>query len=174
MYPGPPGMNSEWAWQQGSRFPMMHHHGMQSPSRSTPALQQSSTSRIHMLQQVSHPASPYRSSSNQSPGPSGDTAKQQWQEQAKAAQSRMMDKTSTPPRSTKGEVTKTGASKSEQVQMLDSLKRPLPDWSGCVEGTKPHLGKRKHLLSVDCGEYMYMLYVHVDYYAGSSSMLLFP
>jgi hypothetical protein len=43
--------------------------------------------------------------------------------------------------------------KSEHAQMLDSLKRPLPDWSGCVEGTKPLLCKRKHLLSVDCGKF---------------------
>ena len=153
IYPGAPGMNSDWAWQQGSRFPtMMHHHGMQSPSRPSPSAQQS-TSRVHMVQHIPHPSSHHRSSSNQSPGPAGDTSRQQWQDQGKSAHSRVSDKTSAPSKTSKSEYAgKSGVNKSEPVQMLDSLKRPLPDWSGCVEGTKPHLAKRKHLLSVDCGK----------------------
>ena len=151
MYPGAHGMNSDWAWQQGSRFPtMMHHHSIQSPNST---VHQLPTSRVHMVQHVSHPAAQHPSSTNQSPGPAGDTTKQQWQDQAKSVHSRVLDKTSAQSRGTKGECsTKTGASKSEHAHMFDSLKRPLPDWSGCVEGTKPQLAKRKHLISVDCGE----------------------
>ena len=37
---------------------------------------------------------------------------------------------------------------SEQAK---ALRRPLPDWSNCVEGTKPQLIKRKRLSAVDCG-----------------------
>lgn len=153
MYPGAPTMNSDWAWQQGTRFPaMMHHHSIHSPSRSSPAVQQSPTSRVHMAQQISHPASQHHCSSNLSPGPAGETPKQHWQEQAKATHPRALDKSSAQSRNTKAEYNKAGSGKSEHTQMFDSLKRPLPDWSGYVEGTKPLLAKRKHLLSVDCGE----------------------
>ena len=34
------------------------------------------------------------------------------------------------------------------------VRRQLPDWSNCVEGTKPQLVKRKRLSAVDCGKYM--------------------
>lgn len=138
------GVNSDWAWQQGTQFSgMMQHHGMQLPSRSIQSVQQSPTSRIH-LQPPTHPASQHSSSANP---PSGEMTKQQWLDHAKAKPS---ERTNTQSRG-KTEY-KTLSSKSDHPQMLDSLKRPLPDWSGCVEGAKPHLAKRKHLLSVDCGE----------------------
>lgn len=153
MYQGVPGMSPDWAWQQGSRFPaMMHHHSMYSPSRPSPSMQLSS-SRLHMAQQSSVLGSQHRSTPTQSPGPGGDTVKQHWQEQTKPAQiPRVVDKTTTPSKSSKSETSsKSGPSKPEHSLMLDSLKRPLPDWSGCIEGTKPVLAKRRHLLSVDCG-----------------------
>ncbi len=34
----------------------------------------------------------------------------------------------------------------------ENIKRRLPDWSGCIEGTSPHLMKRRVLFSGDCGE----------------------
>ena len=39
-----------------------------------------------------------------------------------------------------------------QVAAIDSMRRPLPDWSVCVEGTKPQLVKRRRLFAGDCGE----------------------
>ena len=39
-----------------------------------------------------------------------------------------------------------------QAAAIDSMRRPLPDWSGCVEGTKPQLVKRRRLFSGDCGK----------------------
>ena len=150
IYSGTPGMNADWGWQQGSQFPsMMHHHSVQSPSRTNPALQQSQ--RHPMLQHSSH-AAQHHSSANQHPGIAGDATKQPWQDSAKGSLSRSLDRTNSQTRSTRGEY-KSGSSKSEHTQDFDSLKRPLPDWSGCVEGTKPLLAKRKHLLSVDCGKY---------------------
>ena len=147
LYPTTPGVNSDWAWQHGSQFPgMMHHHGMQLPPRSNQGLQPSATSRIHLLQQPSHPTSQHQSSTNQSPGPGGETTKQQWQEHSKV---KSFDRTVS---SSRGKSEYKASSKSEHAQMLDSLKRPLPDWTSSVEGTKPMLAKRKHLLSVDCGE----------------------
>ena len=150
MYPGTPNINSDWAWQQGSQFPsIMHHHTVQSQSRSNPSMQQAPTSRVQVLQQVSNPASQHHTTSDQSPlGPGSDTTKQQWQDHAKE---RTLDKTNAQSRNTRGDY-KAVVGKSEHTQMFDSLKRPLPDWSGCIEGTKPHLAKRKHLLSVDCGK----------------------
>ena len=144
MYPGAPVMNADWAWPQGSHFPTMMHH--QSPSRANPGFHHSPTSRVHILQQAPHPASQHRSPAIQSPGSTGDI-KQQWQDHTKATKT--FDATNAQIRSTKGEYNMAVASKSEQ---LDSLKRPLPDWSDCIEGTKPVLTKRKHLLSVDCGK----------------------
>lgn len=149
MYPGTPGMNPDWGWQQGPQFPsMMHHHSMQSPSRTNPGLQQSQ--RQHVLQQSSHTSQHH---SNQLPGIAGDTTKQQWQDNTKGSLSRSLDRTNSQTRNAKGEYSKSGSTKSEHTQDFDSLKRPLPDWSGCIEGTKPLLAKRKHLLSVDCGKY---------------------
>ncbi|CAI8056960.1 AT-rich interactive domain-containing protein 1B [Geodia barretti] len=136
------GMNSDWAWQQGAQFSgMMHHHGMQLPSRSSQGVQPSPTSRGHLQQPPPH----LSSSANQSSASGGEVTKP-WLENPKGKQS---DRTNSQSRA-KAEY-KTVSSKSDHPQMLDSLKRPLPDWSGCVEGTKPHLAKRKHLLSVDCG-----------------------
>ena len=36
----------------------------------------------------------------------------------------------------------------------DATKRSLPDWSNCVEGTKPQLMKRRKLYSVHCGKFL--------------------
>ena len=35
--------------------------------------------------------------------------------------------------------------------LSEALKRKLPDWSGCIEGTTPHLMKRRVLYSENCG-----------------------
>ena len=143
-YPTVPGVSSEWAWQQGSHFSgMMHHHPML-PPRSNQGLQ--SLPRVHLLQPSSHPSSHHRSSANQSPGPGGEVSKQQWQDHSKG---KSIDRGLS---SSRSKPDLKGSTKSEHSQMLDSLKRPLPDWSCCVEGTKPQLAKRKHLLSVDCGK----------------------
>ena len=148
MYPGSSAMNSDWAWQQGSQFPnLIHQHSLQSQSRSNPSVQQAPTSRVPLLQQVSNAAAHHHVSSNQSSVEPCDTAKHQWQDHTKGAS----DKIIVTSRSTKGEY-KTVTGKPEHTQMFDSLKRPLPEWNGCVEGIKPVLAKRKHLLSVDCGE----------------------
>ena len=146
------GMNSEWAWQQGSQFSgMMHHHGMPLPSRSSQGVQPSPTSRAHLQQPPSHNPS----SANQPSATTGEATKQ-WLEHPKA---KLSDRTSAHP---KGKTEyKTVLSKADHPQMLDSLKRPLPNWSGCVEGTKPHLAKRKHLLSVDCGKYKQYIIIPV-------------
>ena len=40
---------------------------------------------------------------------------------------------------------------SHASSVADSLKRSLPDWSSCVEGTKPQLVKRRKLFSYHCG-----------------------
>ena len=36
--------------------------------------------------------------------------------------------------------------------LVESLKRSVPDWSNCVEGTKPQLVKRRKLYGFHCGE----------------------
>ena len=41
---------------------------------------------------------------------------------------------------------------SQASTLPESLKRTLPDWSNCVEGTKPQLVKRRKLYSYHCGE----------------------
>lgn len=41
---------------------------------------------------------------------------------------------------------------SKSAEQAKATRRPLPDWSNCVEGTKPQLVKRKRLSAVDCGK----------------------
>jgi len=41
---------------------------------------------------------------------------------------------------------------SHASSMAENLKRSLPDWSNCVEGTKPQLVKRRRLFSYHCGK----------------------
>ena len=158
VYQGAPGMGPEWAWQQGSRFPsVMHHHSsMYSPSRQNSSMQQLSSSRMHTTAQSSVLGSQHRPTSTSS----SDSSKPHWQEQAKPTQSpRAVDKATPPSRSSKSDTTsKSGSSKPDQSQLVDSLKRPLPDWSECVEGTKPVLVKRRHLLSADCGTLIASVY----------------
>ena len=158
MYQGAAGMTHEWAWQQGRYPTMMHHHGMQASSRPSSAML---PSRLHMSQS-GHPTAHHRTSANQSPGPISDMTKQHIQDQVKQAQSRTSEKPPAPSKSSKHETSsKTGPSKTEHGPVLDSLKRPLPDWSGCVEGTKPVLSKRRHLLSMDCGKLFSQLHICV-------------
>ena len=81
---------------------------------------------------------------------------QQSQGQMKASSVKVSGSSSPKP---KLEVPSSGAkglpAKSVEMQAaaIDSMRRPLPDWSGCVEGTKPHLVKRRRLFSGDCGKY---------------------
>ena len=42
---------------------------------------------------------------------------------------------------------------SKAAEQAKAMRRSLPDWSNCVEGTKPHLVKRKRLNAIDCGKF---------------------
>lgn len=164
MHVPPPG--PEWvAWQQHrARFPahmaspmqyMRHQQHQQfSPSPRPTTPQQAA---VLSQMQAHHRASP---SGTRSPsGGDIEGVKIHWQDQMKAAQmAKMLEKSSPRPSShssrseTSTSSNKSTSSRSAHHMILESLKRPLPDWSNCVEGTKPQLVKRRRLFSGDCGE----------------------
>ncbi len=99
---------------------------------------------------------------------SSDSHRSQWQEQSRSSRSNIPipeDKTKAVKVSPKPEAV--SHSKSTPLkEQSENLKRKLPDWSGCVEGTSPQLMKRRVLYSGDCGRSTYCLVcVYADKYA---------
>lgn len=155
------GMPPDWHWQQRSRFPSHLPPHMQSPSYQKHMHPHSTSPRpqIHGHQQAAMLAAmQHHRSSPGHPPTSGnlDPVKIRWQDQRSQA-ARILEKSSPKPmQRLEAPSNKSLTSKpSEPQSLLDSLKRPLPDWRKCVEGTRPQLIKRRRLFSGDCGKYVY-------------------
>ena len=163
-YPGSHGMHPDWLWQQRSRMlsPLPAH--LQSQSLHQRYLQQQSMlhqqhalSSMHQHQQQHRTASNSRSRTG--PHSSAEAVKIQWQEQnrgirptaAHAPEQHEKNRGSikSSPRPELAPHNKGFPSKLQEQS--DSLKSKLPDWSNCVEGTRPHLARRRNLFSGDCG-----------------------
>ena len=141
MPPGP-----EWGWQYRSQFPSPLPPHMQSPMyrQYPPSIRPSTPQQVAIMQQQR--ASPVHV-------PVHDPIKIHWQDQMKAHAAKMAALKAYSHRQEIPTVNKVHPSRSSEQQALaDSQKRPLPDWSSCVEGTKPQLVKRRRLYSGDCGE----------------------
>lgn len=165
-YASPTGMPMppDWHWQQHrSRMLSSLPHHMQPPSpyhQHHMPHRHSSSPRPHPQQLANATSSMQHHRS--SPGQPLDPIKIHWQDQAHSkAQSitKMTEKPSASPKPThRPEVSAENKTlqvrHSEHLSMLEGLKRPLPDWSNCVEGMKPQLVKRRRLFSGDCGEYL--------------------
>ena len=159
-YPGM-GMPPDWPWQHRSRFPSPLPSHMQSPSYQKHMQHYSSSPRSQNLQQATVPMQQHRASpghpSSGHPSATIDAIKIQWQEQNRSAQAAKvaLEKAMAKPvqQSESSPANKTLSSKHyEHLSATESLKRPLPDWNNCVEGTKPQLVKRRRLYSGDCGK----------------------
>ena len=165
-YPGA-GMSADWQWSR-SRFPSPLTSHMQSPVYGRHIPQHAPSPRPQTPQQAAVMAAFHQAHQRASPGhapqqhahgslkPVLDPIQIHWQDQVKSSQmAKMMEKSSPKPSSHPGTpVNKTLPSKPSEQQhsLMESLKRPLPNWSNCIEGTRPQLVKRKRLLSGDCGE----------------------
>lgn len=164
-YASPTGMPMppEWHWhQQQQRSRMLsslpQHMQSHSPYQRHHMPQQSSSPRPLTPQQAS--AINAMQHNRSSPGQPLDPVKIHWQDQihskAQAATKVMGRSGSSPKPSHRPEVVQESKTlpvkHSEHSSALEGLKRPLPDWSNCVEGTKPQLVKRRRLFSGDCGK----------------------
>lgn len=165
--PLPPHMQPHSSFGRGGVVPPGPHPVSSSPR---PLVMHAPSAAIH-----GHSASPSHAS-HMPATPPHDALKIHWQDRFKgmsgssaaaaaaaaAAQAKMHEQLSPKPLLHKAEKGGTPRNMSLQGKPSephpqlrlhhDSLKRPLPDWSNCVEGTKPKLSKRRHLFSGDCGE----------------------
>ena len=164
-YASPTGMPMppEWHWQQQQHRSRMlsslpQHMQTLSPYQRHHMQQHSSSPRPLTPQQAS--AINAMQHNRSSPGQSLDPTKIHWQDQmhSKAqAVAKAQGRPGTSPKPPhRPEITaenKTLPVKHlEHSSALEGSKRPLPDWSNCVEGTKPQLVKRRRLFSGDCGK----------------------
>ena len=169
-YPGAAMSPADWQWSR-SRFPSPLPPHMQSSGYGRHIAQHPASPRLQTPQQAAVMAALHQSQQRASPGHPPqqhmhgphkqilDPIQIHWQDQVKSSQmSKMLEKSLPKPFSAHPGATanKTLPSKpsSEQQQhsLMENLKRPLPNWSNCIEGTRPQLVKRKRLLSGDCGE----------------------
>lgn len=169
-YPGSHGMHPDWLWQQRSRMlsPLPAHLQSQSLQHQRYLQQQSMMQQQHALssmhQQQQHRTVP-NSRSRSHPHSSAEAVKIQWQEQnrgtrtaaahAPEQQEKVRGSIKSSPRSEVAPHDKSFPSKLQEQS--DSLKSKLPDWSNCVEGTRPHLARRRNLFSGDCGTFVNFL-----------------
>lgn len=154
-YPGPPSMGPDWHWnQQRSRVlaPLPAH--LHSSSGAYQRRQQL-IAAMHQHHSASHRGSPGASQSG------SDPIKIHWEQQNKSSSplhvNKIQEKTSAMPKQSlvhKSDATapENKTISSRTMEQAEILKRSLPDWSNCVEGTKPNLVKRRRLFSGDCGE----------------------
>lgn len=165
-YPGSHGMPPEWLWQQHARMlsPLPPH--LQSQSLQHRYLQQQSMLRqqqamaagMQQQQQLHQHQSAANFHSHGYPHSSSEAVKIHWQEQSRGTRTashppehseKNRASTKTLPRPEMTSQNKHYPSKDQ----TDSLKRKLPDWSNCVEGTRPYLARRRNLYSGDCGKF---------------------
>eukprot|EP00731_Ephydatia_muelleri_P032139 Em0023g646a len=163
-YPGH-GIPAEWQqqWRHHNRVTPIPPHMQVQYQRSS----QPSTSPRPLHPQQGGPALPSSSASSttqqQSSSPhQSDVMRAHWQEQqgqGKGASAKLPGSPSPKPKLEVQSPSSLGGSKGQpavksaemQVAAIDSMRRPLPDWSVCVEGTKPQLVKRRRLFAGDCG-----------------------
>lgn len=142
---------------------MQQHHQQQQAMNAAMRHQQQQQAVIAAMQQQQQQQ---QSSQRGSPGApslgSGDHAKmQQWQEQNQLHKNILSAKVpaiSSPKSQLPKHPEMGGESKMQNSKtaiglagLSEMTKRSHPDWSNCVEGTKPQLVKRRKLYSVNCG-----------------------
>ncbi len=144
------GMHPDWSWQAAARsrmlsplpahlqLPTMHQRYMHHQRQQA------------LLQQQQAQVRAYSQSRS-----TADLHRAQWQEQSRNSRGANIptpeEKVKVMKASPKLEAVPHGKSAPLKEQS-ENLKRKLPDWSGCVEGTSPQLLKRRVLFSGDCGE----------------------
>ena len=173
-YPGPPGMSPEWQWRRQQQLQQhrsrvipplpAHLHSSSAAYQSSfhERRQQAMLAALHAQQQQQH-----HMHNRGSPGSipsahsgSSDAIKIHWQDQNRTGSpsqlNKMQEKTSALAKQALGHKMDASSENkslsSKTMEQVEMLKRQLPDWSNCVEGTKPHLVKRRRLFSGDCGE----------------------
>ena len=165
------------ALQQQQLSARSHHHQQQQQAAAAAA----AAASIHQQQQQQqlmlqhranpahhHPPGPSPSSSSMGAGQNHEALRIQWQEQqqqllAKSSAARLLGGEKGRGLHRPGDAPPDGKTaaghkmdhhhqqQQQQQQQQDGLKRMLPDWAGCVEGTKPKLVKRRRLYQNDCG-----------------------
>ena len=178
MYPGPPhGMSPDWNWhqqqqqqqhqrQQMASLPshLQHSHIYQrmQQQQQLNAMRQHQQQQAAMaaMQQASNRGSPSLSSS--SPSLDHHSTKSQWHDASQSHKSmtskvlseKLTSSPKLPPKHPEGgSMDNKGLAVSKSAE-VEGLKRTHPDWTNCVEGTKPQLMKRRKLYGYNCGEFM--------------------
>ena len=139
---------------QRMMYPQQHQHHIHAP----PASSSPRPTPPPPPPQMMGPQIEYHHTTPRQMNRGADTMRNQWEEQ-RSGTSKHAPTTATKPE-LRGDVKQEKGGEGEgRTSTLSSgseastaSKRPIPEWSGCVEGTKPQLVKRRRLNCDHCGE----------------------